>query len=131
GAAGLRALAMVARDAGRIRDAARALIGAAQRTLLASEQEIDGLPEIGPAELARAIQRPEIRRQLVNGMVVVSMSEGAPPAAQVERIESFAAALGVEGPELRAIRRLADHDLLLYKLCVLRNGHLPDMVKDL
>ena len=46
-------------------------------------------------------------------------------------MESFAAALGVAGPQLRAIRHLADRDLLLYKLCILRNGHLPDMVKDL
>lgn len=131
GAAGLRAMAMVARDAGEIRCAARALIGAAQRNLLHDESAIDGLPDIAPSELAAAIVRPEIREQLVSGMVIVSLSQGAPPPEQVERVESFAAALGVEGPQLRAVRRLADHDVLLYKLCILRNGHLPDMVKEL
>jgi hypothetical protein len=131
GAAGLRAMAMVARDAGEIRDSARALIAAAQRTLLHDETAIDGLGEITPSELAAAIVRPEIREQLVSGMVVVSLSQGAPPPEQVDRVESFASALGVHGPQLRAIRRLADHDVLLYKLCVLRNGHMPDIVKDL
>lgn len=131
GAAGLRAMAMVARDAGAVRDAARALIGAAQRTLLGCDTAIDGLPEISPAELAAAIVRPRIREQLVNGMVIVSLCAGAPPPQQVERVESFAAALGVRGPQLRVVRRLADHDVLLYKLCILRNGHLPDMIKDL
>jgi hypothetical protein len=131
GAAGLRAMAMVARDAGGIRDAARSLIAGAQRHLLGDEKPIDRLAEITPAELAAAIPRPEIREQLVGGMVVVSLCQGAPPPQQVERVESFAAALGVDGPQLRAIRRLADHDVLLYKLCVIRNGQVPDMIKDL
>lgn len=128
--AGLRAMVMVARAAGAIAPPARALIGAAQNVLLGTHADIDHLDGIAPAELARALARPEIRRQLVQGMIVVSMSAGEPPVAQSELVDRFAAALAVESPALRALRRLADHDLLLYKLCVLRNGHMPDMLRD-
>lgn len=128
--AGLRAMVMVARAPGTIAPAARALIGAAQKVLLGTDADIDHLDGIAPADLARALARPEIRRQLVQGMVVVSMSEGEPPTAQSELVDRFATALAVESPALRALRRLASHDLLLYKLCVLRNGHMPDMLRD-
>jgi len=128
--AGLRAMAMVARAPGEIAPPARALIDAAQRVLLGTSLDVDRVAEIAPDALAAALARPEIRRQLVQGMIVVSMAAGEPPPAQAELVDRFAAALGVETPALRALRRLASHDILLYKLCVLRNGHMPDMLRD-
>src|SRR5262249_35813047 len=74
GEAGLRAMAMVARAPGKIAAPAGALIAAAQKVLLDSAHDVDRLDEIAPADLARAIVRPEIRRQLVQGMIVVSLS---------------------------------------------------------
>ncbi|HZR81564.1 MAG TPA: hypothetical protein VFD92_10750 [Candidatus Binatia bacterium] len=128
--AGLRAMAMVARAPGAIAEPARALIGAAQKILLGSDRDLDRLDGISPAELARALPRPEIRRQLVEGMVVVSLSAGEPPVAQSDLVERFADALAIEMPALRALRRIAHREILLYELCVVRNGHLPDMVKN-
>lgn len=128
--AGLRAMAMVARAPGEIAAPARALLDAAQNVLLGTSLDVDRVPEIAPDDLARALARPEIRRQLVQGMVVVSMAAGEPPPAQAALVERFADALSVETPALRALRRLASHDILLYKLCVLRNGHLPDMLRE-
>lgn len=128
--AGFRAMAMVARAPGAIAPPARALLDAAQKIILATSLDADRVAEITPDDLARALARPEIRRQLVQGMVVVSMAAGEPPPAQAALVERFAGALAVETPALRALRRLADHDMLLYKLCVLRNGHLPDMLRD-
>jgi len=52
------------------------------------------------------------------------------PVAQSDLVERFAGALAVETQALRALRHLASRDILLYKLCVLRNGHLPDMLRD-
>jgi hypothetical protein len=129
-AAGLRAMTMVARSPGAITPPARALLDAAQQVLLGTSEDVDRLDAIAPADLAHALARPEIRRQLVQGMVVLSMSSGEPPLAQSELVDRFAAALGVDGPSLRALRHLASRDILLYKLCVLRNGHMPDMVRD-
>jgi hypothetical protein len=129
--AGLRAMVMVARAPGEIAAPARSLIAAAQKVILGTDVDIDRLDGISPADLARALQRPQIRRQLVQGMVVVSLSSGEPPPAQSDAVERFAAALSVEMPALRALRRVAHGQILLYKLCILRNGHLPDMVRDL
>jgi hypothetical protein len=128
--AGLRAMVTVARAAGPIAPPARALIDAAQRILLGTDLDIDRLDGIAPVDLAAALPRPEIRRQLVQGMVVVSMAAGETPPAQEEAAQSFARALGVETRALQALHRLASHDILLFKLCVLRNGHLPDMLRD-
>lgn len=130
GAAALRAMATVARSPGEIAPATRRLIGAAQKLLLGSEATLEDVDPIEPSELAAQIERPEIRTQIVNGMVVASLSAGEPPKQQVETVQAFADALGVEGPQLAAIQKLADHDLLLFKLCILRNGHLPDALKN-
>lgn len=128
--AGLRAMVTVARAPGAIAPPAGALIAAAQKVLLGTEHDVDRVDGIAPHDLARALGRPEIRRQLVQGMVVVSMSSGEPPAAQSQAVDRYAAALGVETPALRALRRIAHHHLLLYKLCILRNGHMPDMLRN-
>jgi hypothetical protein len=128
--AGLRAMVMVARAPGAIAPPARALIAAAQKVLLGTDYDVDRVPEIAPEDLARALGRPEIRRQLVHGMVVMSFCAGEPPVAQSDLVERFAAGLSVETPALGALRHLAHRDMLLYRLCFLRNGHFPDIIRD-
>ncbi len=130
GAVGLRAMVTVARAPGEIPNPARRLIEAAQKVLLGSSEQMDDLPPISPEELAATIERPEIRNQLVNGMVLATLSAGEPPPKQVDVVRGFADALDVRGPQLSAIEKIANHDMLLFKLCVLRNGHLPDAIKD-
>ena len=130
GAAGLRAMTTVARARGEIADSTRSLINAAQKMLIGTSEQIDDLEPITPEELAAAVERPEIRNQLINGMVVTTMSASDPPQEQSEAVRSFANALHVDGPQLSTIEKLTKHDLLLFKLCVLRNGHLPDAVRD-
>ena len=63
-------------------------------------------------------------------MVIVSFADGMPPPAQAECVERFAAALDVQTPALSTLRHLAHHEMTLYALCVLRNGHMPDMLRD-
>jgi len=130
GAAALRAMATVARSPGEIALPTRRLIEAAQKILLGSSQPLDGVDPISPQDLAVEIERTEIRHQLVNGMVVASLSAGEPPVAQVAVVRDYADALGVEGPQLTSIEKLAHDDVLLFKLCVIRNGHLPDSIRD-
>jgi hypothetical protein len=129
-AAGIRAMTMVARAPGKMAEPARRLINAAQKLLLHTDYDIDALEPIVPEALAEAVVRPELRTQLVNGMVVLSLAAGAPPPQQVELVRSFAAALDIASPALRLIRHLANHDLLLYKLCMMRNSHMRDVFKD-
>ena len=129
-AAGIRAMVEVGRAAGTLSPAVRNLLAAAQRHILHTDVDVDALAPIAPGDLAAAVQRPEMRQQLVNAMVIASFADGVPPPAQADAVERFAAALGVHGPELSTLRRLADHERALYVLCVLRNGHMPDMVRD-
>ena len=112
-------------------DPARRLIEAGQALLLGTAEPIDSLRPITPDELAEAVTRPEIREQLVSGMVILSLSAGEPPPEQAEVVRRFADALQVDGPQLSTIEKLAQHDVLFFKLCVLRNGQIPDMIKDL
>lgn len=130
GAAGLRAMTTVARSRGEIPGPTRRLIEAGQKVLLGTAEPLDHLAPITPEELAAAIGRPEIREQLVSGMVIASLSSGEPPPVQAQTVRSFANALHVKGPQLSAIEKIANHDVLFFKLCVLRNGHLPDMIKN-
>jgi hypothetical protein len=129
-AAGIRAVAMVARAPGHIAAPVRNVMAAAQRHILHTDFDIDALEPIAPDELAAAVIRPEMRAQLVNAMLVASFADGKPPPAQAECVERFAAALGVATPALSALRHLAHHDMTLYALCVVRNGHLPDAIRD-
>lgn len=130
GAAGLRAMTTVARSRGEIEGPTRRLIEAGQKVLLGSSESIDDLASITPEELAAVIERPKIRAQLVNGMVMASLSAGEPPLAQAEAVRGFAEALDVRGHHLSAIEKIANQDMLFFKLCILRNGHLPDMIKE-
>lgn len=130
GAAGLRAMTTVAKSRGEILGPTRRLIEAGQKVLLSTSEPLDDLIPITPDELAAEIQRPEIRAQLVSGMVMACLSAGEPPASQAQMLRSFAHALEVQGPQLSAIEKIANHDVLFFKLCVLRNGHLPDAIKD-
>ena len=130
GAAGLRAMATLAKSRGEIAAPTRRLIEAAQKVLLGTSKALDDLEPITPQDLAARIERPEIRTQLVSGMTVACLSAGEPPPEQANALRSFARALDVHGPQLSAIEKLANHDVLCFKLCVLRNGHLPDAIKD-
>ncbi len=129
-AAGIRAVATVARAAGQIAPPVRNVMAAAQRFVLHTEFDIDALDPISPDELAAAVTRPEMREQVVNAMLVVSFADGKPPPAQAECVERFAAGLGVATPALSALRHLAHRDMTLYALCVIRNGHLPNALRD-
>jgi len=129
-AAGLRAMVQVARAPGAMSAAARNLIAAAQRHILHTDEDLDALAPIAPAALAAAVTRPALRAQLVNAMVIASCADGVPPPAQAECVERFASALDVHGPALRTLRHLAEAERALYVLCVLRNGHMPDMLRD-
>lgn len=129
-AAGIRAVATVARAAGQIAPPVRNVMAAAQQHILHTDFDVDQLEPISPDELAAAVTRPEMRAQVVNAMLVAGFADGKPPPAQADCVERFAAALGVDTPALSALRHLAHRDMTLYALCVIRNGHLPDAIRD-
>ena len=127
---GLRAMKTMASAAGQIGPSQRALMEAAKRVILHIDADIDSLPPITPAELAAGFPNADLRRQFVNGMLVVSLSDGVPARETVAEVEAFAKALGVNAPELHDLRLLADNHMTLFKLDVLRRGQVADIMKD-
>jgi len=129
--AGLRALKMIA-SAGPhgFGAAARNLLAAAQKHVLKVDIDLDGLAPITPKELAAAFPPGPLRAQFTQGMLMVSLVDGEPTKAQMELVQGFAAALGVDEPALAVIRKLADHHTLMFRLDFMRRSHIADVFKD-
>src|SRR5438874_318826 len=102
---GLRAMKTIATAAGPLSPAARALMAAAQHNLLGTSLDVDALDPIAPELLAAAVSDAALRRQLVQGMVVMTLTDGPPPPEKVAVVEGFARALGVDAAEVKSIRR--------------------------
>ncbi len=63
-------------------------------------------------------------------MLVTALADGAPTRETTDRIEAFAAALGVATPELNDLRLLAERHMLLFKLDFLRRSQVGDILRD-
>lgn len=129
GMAGLRAMRMVASADGVIQPAARALMQAAERTLLNLDAPLDELAPITPQELAAHFPTGPLAEQFCQGMIVVSLADGPTTPAAWTRLSAFAEALRVKLPALQTMRQLMEHHMLLFRLDFLRHSHIADMVK--
>jgi ubiquinone biosynthesis protein Coq4 len=127
---GLRAMKTLATTGGSMRPAQRAMLEAAKKVILHVDADIDALPAVTPAELAAGFPASELRQQFVNGMLVVALADGVPTRETVSKVEAFAEALGLATPEVTGLRRLAEEHMLLYKLDLLRRGHIADIFKN-
>lgn len=126
---GLRAMNMIARAAdGGIAQPHRAIMDAAQRVVLRTDLDIDQLEEIEPAHLAEHYKDADTARQLVRGMIVMSLAVGTPTPRQMELIALFAAALGVDEPAVHVIDHLAKKELIRFRLDFYRRSHLRDYI---
>ncbi|MBM3648975.1 MAG: hypothetical protein FJX11_14405, partial [Alphaproteobacteria bacterium] len=127
---GLRAMKTIATAAGPIGPAQRALMEAAQKTILHIQADIDALPSIAPAELAAGFPAGELRQQFTNGMLVMALADGPPQPAAIASVEAFATALGISEPALADLRLMADGHMLIAKLDFLRRGHIKDIMRN-
>lgn len=127
--AGLRALKLLATLDRPLSAASANMLAGAQRALLRTDIPLEDLAPIAPEELAAVLVDPALRRQFVQGMLMLSLADGPPSPAQMTLIESFAAALGVAAPELRTLRLLADEHTIFFRLHFLRRSHLADVAR--
>ncbi len=102
------------------------LIAAAQRHVLRSDVDIDALEPITPTDLREAVTRPEIRAQILAGVVVATFASGDARRSQLEAIESFRAALRVELPELKDLRLLVERRLTLMRYDIIRRMYIGE-----
>jgi hypothetical protein len=115
---------------GTLSTATRNLLDAAQKHILRTDFDLDALTPITPEELAKVFDDPELARQFVQGMTVVSLAEGPPTEAQEGRLmPRFAKALGVAEPAVKVLRELAQHHMMLFRLDFMRRSHLADAAR--
>lgn len=123
----LRAMTMVGRAAEKgLGDAQRSLLTAAQHIILKTNIDIDSLTDIAPQELAEHLPQPELRRQIIQGMVVMSLVDGPTSDKAAHLIHEFAAALGIDEPSVKVAEDLAARDKLMFTLDFYRHSHLRD-----
>lgn len=127
----LRALAMVASAATSGLDRPqRAMLDAAQRIVLGSDEDVETLKPITSEELALHVGDRAQARQLVRLMVATSLADGPPSAEQMSLMLSFAAALGVEEPAVKVVGHLAKGRLLRFRLAFLRHSHIRQYLRN-
>jgi len=124
----LRGLKSVAAVDGALNTQERAILNAAQE-VLQSNYEIDALERITPEELAAELSE-ELREQILNGMIIMSLIDEHASQSEVDMIQSFAKALGVTVNELHNMQQIVDGNILRLKLDVARRVWLMDHIRD-
>ena len=127
---GLRAMKTVAMADGALDDAERQMLTSIQ-TILGTNHPVESLAPVTPAELASALTDRQIRHQLVQGLIVVSLIDGNANARETEVVEEFAQALDVNAPEVRDLRYLLNGEMLRLRLDLARRFWLREKVKDI
>ena len=116
---GLRAMKTVALADGTLDDSERQVMEAVQR-VFGTHHQTEELEPITPEELAVALPDPQIRRQLVNGLVVMSLIDREVSPREAELVERFAAALQVTAPEVTNLRHVVKRELFHLRLDLAR-----------
>lgn len=128
---GLRAMAMIARAApGGLVDTHRTMLDTVQRVMLGTQVDIATLPDIDLDTLAEHFSDPALSRQLIRGMVVLSLAVGPPSDDQTALIRRFAHALGVDEPAIRTIDHLAREELVTFLADLHRRSNLRDYLEN-
>jgi hypothetical protein len=70
--------------------------------------DLMALVPLGPAEAARRLDDPVVRRRVSEVLVILELSRHPQTLTQIARVEEFASALGIHGPDLEIVRRWAD-----------------------
>lgn len=119
---GLRAVKTVATAHGALHPTQRSMIDLAQKLILGTHVDVDGLEPITPEALSAAIPTPQARARIVRGMILVCLGRGEVTKDDAAAIERYARALGVEEHALTNVRQLAEGRLALLRYDVNRRA---------
>jgi len=124
--AGLRAVKTVLTLEAPLNPIETKLLAAVQRHILGSTLDVDALAPIEAGELRATIERPEVRQQLLMGMVVAVFASGDARPRQLEQIAAFGRALEVELPELDDLRLMIERRLTLLRFDLIRRMYIGE-----
>src|SRR5689334_24815 len=127
---GLRAMKTVALADGVLNDAEEKMLAAVQ-TIVGTNHRVEELKPVTPHELASAVTDVQIRQQLIQGLIVVSLIDGTTNQRETEVIERFAEAFDVDAPEVRDLRYLLNGEMLRLRLDLARRFWLREKVKEI
>ena len=86
------------------------------------------LVPIAPTDLARAFPDPQLRRQLVQGLIVMSLIDQEASSQETDLVEQYAQALEVNIPEVKDLRYLLKGEILHLRLDLARRFWLREKV---
>lgn len=127
--AGLRALKSVASADGTLRDLERELLDSLQRYVLKSEFDLKDLEPISPEELAAEVPEGEFRERIVHGAIFMTMIDGEVAATELDLVDDYAEALGIDDASLKDMHRFALGELKVLRFDVLRRFIVADRLK--
>lgn len=122
GRAGLGSLLAIASLEGPPSPIALRTITAIRDHLIHLPIPLENLAPLTQEQLATAVPETEWRERILRGMTVVALLEQEPSAAQLQRLQSTAEALGIDGAPVQAFRHVLDHQLNLVRLDIARRS---------
>jgi len=127
---GLRAMKTVAMADGELSASELHMMECIQR-IFGTTFSLKELAPIAPADLARALPDPQIRRQLLNGLIVMSLIDREASSQEVDLVEQFAQALEVRAREVQDLRHVLKGEIFQLRLDLARRFWLRDKVKEI
>lgn len=127
---GLRAMKTIAMADGVLNESERHMLSSVQK-VIGTTYDIEELTPITPLELAQAFPDPQLRKQLVQGLIVVSLIDGKPDEAEVNLVEQFAQELEVSALETKNIRHVLNREILQLRLDLVRRFWLRPKINEL
>ena len=125
---GLRAMKTVALADGTLDNSELHLLASVQQ-IFGTTHELEQLSPIAPADLARGFPDSQLRQQLVQGLIVMSLIDGKANAQETDLVEQFAQALEVSAPEVKDLRHVLKGEIFQLRLDLARRFWLRDKVK--
>lgn len=127
---GLRAMKTIAMADGALNESERHMLASVQQ-VIGTTYDIEELAPITPLELARAFPDPQLRKQLVQGLIVVSLIDGNPDEAEVNLVEQFAQELEVSAVEIKNLRHVLNREIVQLRLDLVRRFWLRPKINEL
>ncbi|HVG01439.1 MAG TPA: hypothetical protein VM842_01050 [Nitrospira sp.] len=127
---GFRAMNTIALADGNLEEPEHHLLSSVQ-AILGTNYSIDELSPVTPAELAKGLTDRQIRHQLVQGLIVVSLIDGKANQQEADLVEQFAHALEVDAPEVRDLRYVLNGEMLRLRLDLARRFWLREKIKEI
>src|SRR5262245_42507537 len=126
---GLRAMKTVTMADGAL-DASELHMMEAVQQIIGTTHQLEKLTPITPMELARALPDQQIRGQLVQGLIVMSLIDRKASPQESDVVEQFAQALEVSVPEVKDLRHVLNGEILRLRLDLVRRFWVRDKLKE-